>query len=248
MTSERPWAGQPSARSPRRLWQNGALVPSLQVAIIGSLSALAGAAINVSVSAANVNVRVGAGARARARTVAGAQNHRAVTGTIGHPLGFIPHIMALSRRMDTDFLGSAPGSLLPFLTNPSVLMLDALRADGRYVLLSGHCSGTDRADKMIEQTSLDQVALADRFPHVSGRGGAIGRIAACSSVRVTVSDGGGRRSTGRRSNVTACRHSSVTAAHHSNVTAAHHDRAGRRCAFHGATRDGSLVPNLHQMP
>jgi hypothetical protein len=39
--------------------------------------------------------------------VAGALNHRAVTDTIGHPLSFIPHIMALSRRMDTDFLGSA---------------------------------------------------------------------------------------------------------------------------------------------
>jgi hypothetical protein len=39
--------------------------------------------------------------------VAGALNHRAVTDTIGHPLGFIAHIMALSRRMNTDFLRSA---------------------------------------------------------------------------------------------------------------------------------------------
>jgi hypothetical protein len=73
--------------------------------------------------------------------VARTLNHRAVTDTIGHPLGFIPHIMALSRRMDTDFLGSARGSLLLFLTNSSVSMLDALRADGRYVLLSGPFSG-----------------------------------------------------------------------------------------------------------
>jgi hypothetical protein len=83
--------------------------------------------------------------------------------------------MALSLRMDTAFLGSARGSLLLFLTNPSVLMLDALRADGRYVLLSGPCS---QPDKMKKQTSLDQVALADQFLHASGRGGAIRRVAA----------------------------------------------------------------------
>src|ERR1700730_6351631 len=138
MTSDRPWASQPSARSPRRPWQNGALAPSLQVAIIGSLSAPAGTAANGNGSA---NARASARTRARARMVAGALNHRAVTDTIGHPLGFIPHIMALSRRMNTDFLGSTRGSLLLFLTNPSVLMLDAIRADGRYVLLSGPCSG-----------------------------------------------------------------------------------------------------------
>src|SRR5882757_795206 len=110
MTSERPWAGQPSARSPRRPWQNGALVPSLQVAIIGSLSAPAGAAANGSANAR---------ARARARTtVAGELNHRAVTDTIGRPLSFIPHIMALSRRMDTDFLGSALWFTAAFLNEP----------------------------------------------------------------------------------------------------------------------------------
>jgi hypothetical protein len=31
---------------------------------------------------------------------------------------------------------------------------------------------------MIKQTSLDQVALADQFPHASGHGGANERIAA----------------------------------------------------------------------
>src|ERR1700675_2454745 len=112
MTSDRPWARQPSARSPRRPWQNGALAPSLQVAIIGSLSAPAGAAANGSGHA-----RASTRTRTRTRTVAGALNHRAVTDTIGHPLSFIAHIMALSRRMDTDFLWSARGSLLLFFTN-----------------------------------------------------------------------------------------------------------------------------------
>jgi hypothetical protein len=50
--------------------------------------------------------------------VAGALNHRAVTDTIGHPLSFIPHIMALSRRMDTDFLGSALWFTAAFLNEP----------------------------------------------------------------------------------------------------------------------------------
>jgi hypothetical protein len=51
--------------------------------------------------------------------VTGALNHRAVIDTIGHPLDFIPHIMALSPRMDTDFLGSASGSLLAAPTGTS---------------------------------------------------------------------------------------------------------------------------------
>src|ERR1700693_2540366 len=93
MTSERPWASQPSARSPRRPWQNGALAPSLQVAIIGSLSGPAGGAANGNGSAnaiASLSARTRPGPRAR--TVTRALNHRAVTDTSGHPLGFM-HIV-----------------------------------------------------------------------------------------------------------------------------------------------------------
>src|SRR6266852_4555258 len=123
MPSERPWASQPSARSPRRPWQNGALVPSLQVAISGPLSAPAGAAANGN---GRDSVRTRARAGARASTVARALNQRVITDTIGHPVDFMPHIMALSRRRDTDFLGKAGGPLLPLRVSQRTRQFDSL--------------------------------------------------------------------------------------------------------------------------
>src|SRR5260370_34509200 len=124
MTSERPWARQPSARSPRRPWQNGALMPSLQVAIMGSLSApAAGAAAN---------------GRANANAVASMQNHRVINDTTGHPLDFMPSIMALSRwsRADLRFphVGKQPCEIpsqhfLDFARGPT--SMDQIIGQGR---------------------------------------------------------------------------------------------------------------------
>jgi hypothetical protein len=90
--------------------------------------------------------------------VARALNQRAITDTIGHPLDFMPHIMALSRRRDTDFLGKAGGDAPRYFSGLS----SQLR---RLVLQAEHQGKCDDQTASHLKDAVDQLlVLAEDLP------------------------------------------------------------------------------------